>query len=568
MKISFVALLAVLFLSITPGMGQKTKDYSSIYSSAVSDYKSARYNDAMNKLAPLTNQSAPNKFAEYAHYYYALSAYQLKRYKESRQMLTQLIGRYPDWNRKNDVYYLLGANYLAVGQWRDAIGTFDKIKDSSFASDIQSLKQNYLYGIQDLAAMINLQKQFPDDQDIAVELVQYIENSPKSSSADIYYAEQLKKKYKIKASKSDVAQQKPKKSTPKRDSQWTKGYLNVAVLLPFRLNEFDVNKSRSNQFAYDYYLGLLQARETLQAEGVNIKLVTYDVGTDEKLMNIIVGTPLFQESDLVLGPLYNSTFGEVAEYASGAEMMLVNPLATDGALLKSRENVYLARPSIEFQTKKAVQQMKRVVSGLNAAIFYGNSAKDSSMAILYAAELKAKGGKVMLMKKIGSSLEQMEGGIPTFETQKPDHIALFSSFSSTGSNLMQILSERKLTWIPVVANSASFKASLKQLSKWGSRLYLIETEYVDPEKVREFQKKYYQVNNSFPSVYSYQGYDQLLFFGRALNKYKGDFKQGLASKFNDDSDAYLLGGFDYSKGHENQISPVLKYDGTKWVRVN
>jgi ABC-type branched-subunit amino acid transport system substrate-binding protein len=136
--------------------------------------------------------------------------------------------------------------------------------------------------------------------------------------------------------------------------------------------------------------------------------------------------------------------------------------------------------------------------------------------------------------------------------------------------LIEVVNGRKLLTTPILATSTSFNMQQSRMAKYGSRLYLIETDYVDryKEGIREFQKTYWNKTNTFPSVYSYQGYDQLLFFGRMLNQYKDGIQKGIQSRKHTGED-YLLSGFDFTKSNDNQISPVLRYGSSgKWVPVN
>jgi ABC-type branched-subunit amino acid transport system substrate-binding protein len=565
-------IVVVLIVMLTAGLqmnlfAQKVT-YDSKFNAGVEDYKQGRYSLCMEKLLPLTSTTSIYSYSEYAHYYYALAAYQSKKYKESRQMLLQLLNRFPSWNKLNDVNYLLGANNLATGQWKEGIAYFQKIKDSSFSKDIQSVKQHYIGRSTDLASLINLQKEYPDDRDIAIEVVQFIENSPRSTATDLYYSDQLKKQFKLSREMDTRADTRPKNADSKRDNQWTKGYFNVAVLLPFRLEEYINSRKRSNQFAYDYYAGLLLAKTKLKSEGIDVRLWAYDVSNESKSMGQITTDNAFQQSDFVIGPLYQVPFEVAADYVSTANMWMLNPLSTDAGLLKKGSNIYLAHPSIGSQMQKAAELMKTAAPGTNLAIYYGGTQKDSLMAFSYAAEVKSNGGKVIEMTKIHSDREWLESKVSPFTTQKPSHVALFSSEAGTGSLMIEVLNGRKLATVPLLATSTSFNLQQTQLNRYGSRLYLIETDYVDREKelVRQFQKDYWNQSNSFPTSYSYQGYDQLLFFGRMLSKYKERLNSGLTVRRYDDDD-YLLAGFDYTKSRDNQIPSVLRFNGSRWEPV-
>ena len=569
MKVIIIVIFILAGLSDAT-FAQNIAQTESRYKSALADYKQGRYAAAMEKLSPLTSINAKTTYSAYAHYYYALSAYQLKRYKESKQMLLQLQSRYPGWNRIGDAQYLLGAIALEEGKTDEGLSYLAKIKDSSLAKDVFSLKQHYFGSITDLAKLKALQKQYADDRDIALTLVHFIETSPGSSQTDFQIADQLQKQFKFsKKEKVAVAEEAPKRSIPKSEGQWTKGYYDVSVLLPFRLDEFSTAKRRSNQFAYDYYLGLTMAKEQLAAEGINVNLWAYDVGADAKAVEPIVDNKNFQQSDMVIGPLYPATFEVAANYVSNTSAIMLNPLSTDGNLLKSGSNIYLAHPSIAFQMQRAAQWMKTQAIGSNAVIYYGGTSKDSAMAFSYANEWKSKGGKVMELVKIQPNREWLETNVPTFETNKPSHVALFSTDGASGSMLMEVLNGRKLTSTPVLSTSTSFNAQQSRVNRYASRLFLIDTDYMDREKenIREFQKNYWNKTSTFPSVYSYQGYDQLLFFARTLAKHKDKFQNGVQSA-RPGEEEYLLSGFNFTKANENQITPVLKYNGSKWMPVD
>jgi ABC-type branched-subunit amino acid transport system substrate-binding protein len=567
MRIYFL-LIIVFSLSLNNlTIAQTSTLNESKYKAALSDLKQGRYSTAIEKFAPLTSTNSQAPYSPYALYYYSLSAYQLKRYRESKQMLAQLVSRYPGWNKINDVYYLQGANSLATEQYKEGLTFLQRIKDTSYRKDVQGLKQHYFGEIRDLNKLRDLQRQFPEDRDLAVVLIQAITRSPSSTKTDLMQADQLSTTFKVTGKEKAENKEGAQKSIPKRENQWDKGYFNVSVLLPFRLDEFGNVKKRSNQFAYDYYLGLVQAKQKLETEGITVNLWAYDVSNDEKSMKIITANQNFQQSDLVIGPLYPSTFEVAASYVSGTNLYMLNPLSTDANVIKHGENTFLAHPSIPFQVQKAAEWMKTVVPGPTLAIYYGTNAKDSLMAFSYASEFTSRGGKVLQMLKVISDREWLENKILLSETNKPSHAALFASDGTAGAPFMEVLNARKLNSLPVVATSGSFNNQQSRLGRYGSRLYLIETDHVDREKesVREFQKVYWEQTNTFPSAYSYQGYDQLLFFGRMLSKYKEDLKKGLEMRRYDDD--YLLSGFDFTKSRENQISPILKYNGSKWVPV-
>ncbi|QRR00362.1 ABC transporter substrate-binding protein [Dyadobacter sandarakinus] len=568
LRISFFLFFAWSFC-LAEVYGQSGSAAESRYKAAIQDYKQGRYAAAMEKLAPITKAAEPGSYVPFAHYYYSLSAYQLKRYRESRQTLLQLQSKYPGWRNMNDVNYLLGAVAVGSGQYREGLDYLSRIKESSFSKDIQALKQSSLAGITDLAQLKELQKAYPDDKDIAIALIVFIENTPRSSATDFQLAEQLQKNFKI--SKKDKGSESavPNRSTPRSDTKWTKGYLNVAVLLPFRLDEAATAKRRSNQFAFDYYMGLKLAKEQLATEGISVNLWAYDVTNDEAAMRSVSDNKNFRQSDLVIGPLYPATLEVAADFVAGSQAIMLNPLSTDGNIINASSNIYLGHPSISYQTKRAAEWMKSAAPGPLTAIYYGSTTKDSSMAAAYAAEWERLGGKVSQMLRIQPDREWLDTRVTITEQSRPGHVALFSSDGVSGAAIIEVLNGRKLNTLQVIATATSFNLQQSRLSRYASRLFLIEADYVDREKesIRAFQRNYYNLAKTFPSVYSYQGYDQLLFFARMMNTYRDKAADALRKQKYENGE-FLLSGFNYTKANENQITPILRFNGSKWAPVD
>lgn len=566
MKLSFIAVVLLLISIETSAQIFKEKDnFTQMYQEGVRDYRNGNYAAAIYKFTPLTSVSKRSKYSEFSHYYYALASYKLKKYNESRQMLMQLTERFPSWNKMSEVYYLMGVNNLAIKNWTNAQLNFEKIKDTQFQDNVNSIKQHYLQEIVSLSELLNLNKQFPSERLIALEIVDRVDKMQNPSKPDIAFAQKLIKQFNI-----EIKVTKTKKKIAVNQEKWYRAYLNIAVLLPFRLDAFNTSKRMSNQFAYDYYMGLKMAQEQLQKENVKLNLVPYDVSSDDRQMKDIIRNSDFNSSNMVIGPLYSSTFTIAAEYVDEADILMLNPLSTDVTLINSTKKIYLGHPSIEYQVSKGVEWMKKLDKNLTVAIYYGNTAKDSAMAFSYAKEINQNAGHVLQIQKLGNTREAMERDIKQFEMDIPKHFVYFSTAAGSGQIFLQTLEGRKMENIPVLSTGTSFNLRQAQSAKYSKRLYLLEADFIDKanDKIREFQKKYWDKYSTFPSVYAYLGYDQLLFFGRVLDKYKEKYDQALKLRnYQNDNFEYLLGGFNYEKSNENQIPVILKYNGTNWSYV-
>lgn len=539
------------------------------FQEGINFYKQGRYDAAIHKFADITSNSANDEYAPLAHFYYALSANKLKKYNEGNLMLRQLLTRYPNWPQRDEVYYLLAIDYFELSDHRRAFDALDRIGDVRMGKDVQGLKQYYLKNVDDVATLKSLNSEHPNDRVVAVALVDLIQ-SKSSNKADLELSDRLTNQYNIDVNrpKEFVPEKKEDSSVknPPYEKKWTKGYYNVAVLFPYRLDEIKSTKrGLPNQYAYDYFAGLQIARQKLKSEGIVINVQAYDLGNEEDKSLEMINNTHFRQTDLIIGPLYSRPFELVSDFANVNGITMVNPLATDGSLLENGKLVYLAHPSILTQTQEVLRVAKSRTTVPIAAIYYGNNPKDSAMAFTYQDEVKKAGGKVLEIKELSGGAPQMNEQISQFASQKPNHVVLFCTDPKAGPALMNILMGRKISGVPVIATANSFDFNRTRPMGYGSNLYLIAPDFVDITKdsIKTFQKEYFDKTNTLPSVYSYQGYDQMLFFGRMLAKYQVRMPDGVALRTYEDD--YLLSGFDYTQSRENTVSSILTYEDKRWL---
>ncbi len=565
----FLLRVLLLMTFVLPGIviaqNKKTATPESSYQQGLERFKSRQYDPAAKLFAPLTREGSDQRYSASAHYYYALSMYHLKKYNESVSMLKQLQSRFPSW-KKDEVNYLLGANNLSAGYALKGIEFLNKVVGKNFARDIQGLKQSFVSKITNLQDLKNLQKQYPQDRVVAECLVARIIESATAGDDDLALSASLIKRFDIKVQQQEDLSKKNKATKPDLAKDLKSQGITVSVLMPFRLQEFsNTSRSRSNQFAYDYYQGLQVAAAKLQSEGLKINLQAYDIGNEETPMKELIKNEAFMQTDLLIGPLYQKTIEMAKDFSEKNKVLMVNPLSTDGSLLDQSRYLFLTHPSLETQVSQILKVAKDISSASSALIFYGNTPKDSLMAAIYEKELQKNGGKVLDKIKFNSNSDTPSGKVPEIPA-KPAHILLFSSDTKSGPSLMAALSEKHLSDIPVLATSISFDFPRIKPGHYGKKLYLVETEDLNLNKasVVDFQQRFWNFANTLPSIYAVQGYDHLTFFVRMLEKYGRNPITGVTLRRYEEDD-FLLTGFDFTSSRDNQLNSILKYDGG-WVK--
>lgn len=589
----FILLLLLVWLTGSPVWAQG--DATRRYLDAVGMVKRGQYEPAKQTLNDIIQRGGT--LAPYAHYYYALATFRQRNFDASRLMLKQLMSRFSDWRKIDDAYYLYAANAMELGRYDDGLSTLQRISDPNFGKDVAKLEQYFMSRIRDLDKLKQLNGEFPENRSVALTLIDQLQRS--GGKEDLQLSDRLTNRFGVPTpASSPSATPNPtqssstsaqKTSPANRSGRPTrpKNTYNVALMLPFRLDAFDSDRRMlSSQYVYDLYNGMKMAQAKLYSEGIALNLLAYDVENDPNKTLELINSPAFSQTDLIVGPLYAEPNRIASAYANQNNVLLLNPIATGGDLIADQPMSFLAQPSLERQATGVAEfmQSKGEPGNKRAAVYFGESRKDSSLALLYSNELKRRKFQVVDFQKLtGSALSMAEQMMPvttrstasvtaTGSASSPpvslNHIFLASNNDEDGPKLLDALSHRHVSG-PVVASGSAFNYFKNSASTFTRRnLYLLYPEFIDTSRpiVETFEADYLATRNTIPSIFAMEGYDMLLFFGRQLARTGG--KLTSRSGFRSDTDDYLLSGFDYTEGNDNQVVPIVKYEDRRFTKIN
>ena len=529
------------------------REYALKYKKAVQLYAAQQYFEAQSELTPLTNRKYSNSMVPYAHFYHALCTFKQNKFFETRIVLGQLFERFPDWDKIDEAYFLYANAALTDNYIDEGMQYLNRISGTALKTDIENMLYYHFSKVTDRTLLKQLNQKFPNNAIIAQLLVDNIQKSRTVSKEDLEISDRLTNKFNL-----GVNQAVSKKTNSKRE---TKGVVNIAVLLPFRLNDFDPSKSnRANQYIYDMYVGMKLAKGKLEAEQINVNLLTFDIDRDASLISTLVENNQFSQVDLLIGPLYPEANKIANNFAKSNDVLQLHPLSNNRQLITDEKNTFLAAPSFETQSAKGLEYMKSQTIGRTVAIYYGNTRKDSTFAYAYRDEAIKAGVEVVMIKKF-TNAEDID------TRRRASHIFVSGSEESFGGKVINALDKKKVT-SPIIATSSAFDFDVSSLNIFNRELLLIQLDYInrDKDEVKNFRSTYFNEQNSTPSYYSYWGYDMLLFYARMLNNGKNQLRSSLnAIEY---TQGYTLDGFDYTNGaNENQIVPIIKYQNGKFIEV-
>lgn len=573
-KFYYSVLFLFLFVAL-PSMAQKTQEFESAFLNGKTLIKKERFAEAQKTLKLSTIEHPNNRYNSYGTYLFAYAAHQAKDNTTARKSLLHLTQKYPDWNKIDEVYYLLASIDFESNKASQALNFLAKINNSNFEKDIKSLKQHFLPNMNLEQLQVLNQKYVEDSTVVKILLAKALAVPEEKQNKELI--QKIETQYGF--------------SAPKKEAQTVfKETYNVAVMLPFLSEEINLSSGKqSNQHILDIYNGMRIAQSELDSQNIHINLLAFDTEKSPLKLRSILSEPSVKNIDLILGPLYPNLSLETLEFATKNNINVASPLVHPRFLagkvegFEGESNFHLFQSSYRTQALCAANFIADSLTELNAYIIYGVKEKDSIMAHQYKDAIEAKGGKIVVFKKVPNrrsyqaiqkilkpiapkptkvEFEDRQKTIVKVRKEREFHIFACTSEPAIGAAILGTLEIGQVD-IPLIVNDDWFKFSTVTPEQFENRsIYVIYPDYVDRHKelTNDFTKKIVQKTSFIPTNnYAFLGYESLHFFAKMLKKYGTRFD--LNEEFNEFKAGKLMFGkhFD-SQFQDNQYVPILKME--------
>ena len=298
--------------------------------------------------------------------------------------------------------------------------------------------------------------------------------------------------------------------------------LEISLLLPFYLDLNDSLKLDSetsiyskSKIALDYYFGALLAIDTLKNMGININFNVYDIPNDSVFEELLLAYT-FDESDLIIGPLYISQFNLLAEfYKNDKTKRLVSPLSYKN-IDETYTNTFQVVPSSNVQIAKSVDYFNRTYDSSNLLILGLESELENVDFTKNAIKLKRLQKNTLPKPKV-----------LTFESEEMPDKNTIEPFL-TEDNIIVIPSNNRSfvsRVLPILSSMQDTVFTVYGLSTWSmfdnidiENLNYLNTVLPDLDIENDSELQNYLIDTyflnyfSYPSKYSIEGYKQFLFF--------------------------------------------------------
>lgn len=151
---------------------------------------------------------------------------------------------------------------------------------------------------------------------------------------------------------------------------------NIALMLPFKLQQVDVDSVEANEnllrrnrtlrIALDFYSGVLMAAEFAKEKGVSINLEVFDTeGSESGLMGVLRSND-FSNTDAVIGPLLSKNVQRAASELKSDGVPVVSPLSNRNIQLTS--NMIQTLPEDKLLVDAMLEYLMSTNNGSNTVV--------------------------------------------------------------------------------------------------------------------------------------------------------------------------------------------------------
>ena len=497
-----------------------------------------------------------------AAYLAAVAAVHLRQWPEAEQLLNLLRTEYPAYPNRPDALFLQGQVSFEQEDFDTAFKTLAQLPPNKLMVEREALKAAYLPRIKDRNTWLRLLRHNPDDATLARAYADHLVAGGAYTEADRPQLDELITKFNF-----DRATYTPRPRAVAKKS----GY-NVAVLLPFELNDPSWQTQRKNQFVTDLYAGLRLAQDSLQRAGHPIQLFAYDTGADTLTLKQTLALPELAGMDMLIGPVYKSGAKLLGRYARDHQIVCINPLSQDGDLVLDNPWHYLFAPSSATQGRVAAQfALNAFGAGRPGLVLCEDSKDDADFATAYKVAFEEQGGKISALRRFNPDVdESLAAAFAGPELAAASHVMVVSNNRRIGPYALRLVQQQPAATRPGVVAPGSWldnpRLDVGQLN--GPTTYFIQPKYYDEQGpgFRRFRQLYLQRQHLPPSVFANQGFELLLYFGNALVQYGPAFQSNVSGA--PQAPGAIFEGENYPGGaHDNQVVPIVKLSGLEYQVV-
>ena len=342
--------------------------------------------------------------------------------------------------------------------------------------------------------------------------------------------------------------------------------LNIALMLPMNIN------SKPNASYVEFYQGFLLGLDEIKKSGNgNTKLTVYNTAHDQLKVQQIVGSTMFEGTNLIVGPVYEDELNPVLQYAHKNNVPVVSPLANISAVQSPA--LYQLSPAPEKKYEKIGNLLD---GGRDIYLIYASSNdKEFEQEIIkelhgrpYSAYNYSFADQKSTFTPRNAEARAIESMDDILKSEKPCLFIVLANAETDVDRILGTISSSKVALTDRSEPSAQYV--VMGTSRWGrfnnidhttyfnNNVVMISTYHAkrDSKAVRDFDSRYIDAYGALPSLYAYRGYDTAMIFCAGM---RGDIEYNMLDK----RYTPLQTTYKFVRGNAGE-----RYVNQEWVRVN
>lgn len=342
---------------------------------------------------------------------------------------------------------------------------------------------------------------------------------------------------------------------------------NVAVVIPFKLKEFDFDsisdikkkfeKDRLVNVSVDFYMGTLMALDSLKQVGLSANVNVYDSEGNENAVSRLLTANNFQNYDAVIGPILAKPFNRLAKGLQRDSIPVFAPMANRDIDLD--ENVFQTLPSEDMITAAMINFIAERAQNRNVIIIADK--KNESVkaklitAIPFAKNLVTENDAFVKRDELEKMLSKDKENWVIVESNS---IPLLTNVTNLLNSLLT--KDRKIMMLTTKKGDA-YDTSDDIRNSYLSNLHFHYPTVDRPSDVNNsFHKNFEKKFGALPNRYAVRGFDLMMDIMLRL-AYHRDLYQGTNMV---GSTEYVENKFEYLRsaygGYYNKGIYIVMYD--------
>lgn len=312
----------------------------------------------------------------------------------------------------------------------------------------------------------------------------------------------------------------------------TERNLNVVLMLPLCLNKNETiippsGKIEINPETYpflQYYEGALLALDSLKRLGISVNIAVHDTQKDTVLLRQIVRKFNPQEIDLIIGPVFKEAFSIVSGFARKHSIPIVSPLTSENLPVKNNASIIQMNTPQKYRYAKIAEF---VMQNRDVNVIFVYNSKDLDGANLIEGKRAFNLNHINYMRSNNVVLSEVffpQGGmgevVKQMNTAEKNVIIVLSTNQAFINNFVTKLYQLAKRYdIHLIGQPVWERYENVELDFMFDMQFQFATNaYVDytTDAVKLFVQQYRTIFKTEPTKFSFQGFDQMLYFVEAL----------------------------------------------------